>query len=161
MKIWTSNPSRVFKMRIFIAAIVTIPLHGCKAWTLTATLSKSLDGCYTRMLWVVFNINWQQHITNWELYGDLPKVSDKISARRLKPAGHCLWHLELPASSVVFWEPTYGRKGPRQPKLWWMSWRRMLKWQTLTNWGPWCRTRMSGESAIMFDRCQCSSTSIS
>ncbi len=39
------------------------------------------------MLQVVFNISWQQHITNKELYGDLPKVSDKVAARRHKLAG--------------------------------------------------------------------------
>ncbi len=114
-KIWTSNLSSGLKTRIFIAAIETILLYSCEAWTLTAALTKSLDGCYTRMLRVVFNISWQQHITNKELYGDLPKVSDKVAARRLKLAGHCLRHPELPASSLVLWEPTHGRKSQGRP----------------------------------------------
>jgi hypothetical protein len=38
----------------------------------------------------VLNISRQQHITNRELYGELPKVTSKIAARRLKLAGHAL-----------------------------------------------------------------------
>ena len=57
--------------------------HGssCEAWTLTAAPTKPLDGCHTRMLQVVFNTSWQQHITNKEVYSDLPKVSDTVAAR--------------------------------------------------------------------------------
>ena len=49
------------------------------------------------------------------LYGDLPKVADKVTARRLKLVGHCLWHPELPASSLVLWEPTHRRKSQGRP----------------------------------------------
>ena len=69
----------------------------------------SLDGCYTWMLYVVFNISWQLCITNKELYGHL-KVYDKVAARRLKLLGHWLWNPEVPASSLVLWELTHGRK---------------------------------------------------
>ena len=54
-------------------------------------------------------------ITNKELYGDLPKVLDKVAARRLKLAGHCLRHPELPAFSLVLWEPTPRRKSQGRP----------------------------------------------
>ena len=87
----------------------TTLLYSCVVWVLTAALRKSLDGCPTRMLWVVFNICWQQHITNKELYRDLPKVSNKVATRRLKLAFHYLRHPELPA------EPTHGRKNEGQP----------------------------------------------
>ena len=115
-KIWDSNFSKSLKTRMFIASIETILLYGSETWTLTAALTKSLDGCYTRMLYAIYNINQQQqHITNKDLYGEIPKVSDKIAARRLKLAGHCLRHPELPASHVVLWEPTHGRKGRGRP----------------------------------------------
>ncbi len=44
--IWTSNLSRVLKTWIFVAAIETILLYSCEAWTLTARLTKLLDVCY-------------------------------------------------------------------------------------------------------------------
>ncbi len=40
-KIWTSNLSRALKTRIFIAAIETILLYSCEAWTRTTALTVS------------------------------------------------------------------------------------------------------------------------
>ena len=88
-KIWKSTLPRGFKQRLFAATVESVLLYGCEAWTVTPKLSKDLDGCYTRLLRTVFNVNWKQHITNKELYGSLPKVSEKIRDRRLRFAGHC------------------------------------------------------------------------
>ncbi len=77
-KIWISSLPKGLKTWIFVAAIDAVLLYSCEAWTLTH------DGCYIQMLWVVFNISWQQHITSTELYGDLPTVSVKVAARRPK-----------------------------------------------------------------------------
>ena len=92
---------------------------------------------------MIFNISWQQQIINKELYGDLPKVSDKVAGRRLKLAGHCLRH---PEPAVVLWEPSHGRRvrmtsqnHDRQP----MS---TLTWQTLVS-----RIKMRRKSAVMLD----------
>ena len=57
-----------------------------------------------------FDISWKLDVTNKELCGDLPKVSDKVAARRLNLSGHCLRHTELPVSSLLLWDPTLGRK---------------------------------------------------
>ncbi len=42
-------------------------------------------------------------------------VSDTVAARRLKLAGYCLRHPELPVSSLVLWESTPGRKSQGWP----------------------------------------------
>ena len=94
-KIWNSTLPRGFKQRLFAATVESVLLYGCEAWTVTPKLSKDLDGCYTRLLRTVFNVNWKQHITNKELYGSLPKVSEKIRDRRLRFAGHCCRSTEL------------------------------------------------------------------
>ena len=114
-KIWKSTLSKRLKARFFIGAVETILLYGCEAWTLTRTLSKALDGCYTRMLRMVFNISWKDHVTNAELYGDLPRLTDKIAARRLSLAGHCFRHPELPAHHVILWQPKHGKMGVGRP----------------------------------------------
>ena len=44
-----------------------------------------------------------------DLYGDLPRVTDKIRERRMRQAGHCVRHLELEASKLALWEPTHGK----------------------------------------------------
>ena len=102
--------SRDVKLSFFIATVESALLYGCESWTLTSVLEKSLNGCYTRMLRTVFNINWRQCIPNTELYGDLPRVADKIAARRMPLAGHCYRHPELAASGLILWEPTHGHR---------------------------------------------------
>ena len=48
--IWKSNLTDKMKRSFFQAAVVSILLYGCTAWTLTKRLEKKLDGNYTRML---------------------------------------------------------------------------------------------------------------
>ena len=76
---------------------------------MTATLEKTVDGCYTRLLRTALNVHWSAHITNKYLYGNLVKVTDKIRERRLQLAGHITRHPEEIAHNLLFWEPKYGR----------------------------------------------------
>ena len=85
-KIWKSTLPRVTKIKIFQATVESILLYGSETWTVTAKVRKVLDGCYTRLLRTVLDISWQ--LSNNELYGDLPRLSDKIRQRRLQFAGH-------------------------------------------------------------------------
>ena len=79
-------------------------MYGSNTWTLTKSMEKFLDGCYTRMLHMVLNISWRQHITNKELYGDLPKLSETIREARLRIAGQCVRHPEDEACKAVLWQ---------------------------------------------------------
>ena len=45
---------------------------------MTDTLSKRIDGTYTRLLRTALNVSWRQHLTNRQLYGNLPPVSSDI-----------------------------------------------------------------------------------
>ena len=94
-KVWSSTMSREVKISLFLATIKSVLLYGCETWTLTPTMEKSLNGCYTRMLRVVLNVSWEDHITNAVLYGDLPRVENKIAAWQMQLAGHCYRHPEL------------------------------------------------------------------
>ena len=49
-KIWSSNLRRDLKIRLFLATVESILLYGYETWTITKSLSKLIDGCYTRML---------------------------------------------------------------------------------------------------------------
>ena len=107
--VWKSTLPRKSKIRLFTSTVESILLYGCETWTLTKAEEKSLDGSYTRMLRTALNIRWQDHITNEEVYGCLPKVSWKIAERRCRLAGHCVRHPEEEASKTVLWIPTGGR----------------------------------------------------
>ena len=87
-------------------------LYGCEAWTRTTKEQKSLDTYYTRMLRKATNVSWRKKVMNEVLYGNLPRVTDKIRERKLRLAGHCVRHSELEVSDLVLWEITQ-RKSSR------------------------------------------------
>ena len=85
--IWKSDLTDKMKRSFFQAAVVSILLYGCTAWTLTRRLEKKLDGNYTRMLRAILNKSWRQHPTKHQLYGHLPPITKTIKARRTRHAG--------------------------------------------------------------------------
>ena len=89
-KVWVSTLNRKMKVRLFIATVESVLLYGSETWTLTKTMEKQLNGCYTRMLRLALSISWKDHVTNDELYGSLCQVTSKIQKRRLRLAGHCI-----------------------------------------------------------------------
>ena len=103
------------KRKFFVATVESILLYGCEAWTLTKAMEKSLDGTYTRMLRRALNMHWSDRVTNVTLYGGLPKLSNKVAARRLRLAGHCLRHPDLGAHRLILWEPTHGHRCRGRP----------------------------------------------
>ena len=115
-KLWKSSLSREFKLQLFAATVETVLLYGSEAWTVTPKIAKELDGCYTRMLRVVQNVSWKQHMTNTELYRDLPKISQKIKIRRLRFAGHCFRSNEC-VSKLIHWIPKHGSRKPGRPAI--------------------------------------------
>ncbi len=114
--IWKSNMSRKTKINYFRATAEYVLLYGCETWTLTKKLEKSIDGCYTRMLRKALNISWRQHMSNKELYGEIPQVSTTIRRRRLRFAGHCSRNTSDPVSQLLLWEPSQGTRKKGHPE---------------------------------------------
>ena len=103
-------------MRRFRVTVDSVLLYGSETWTVTTKLEKSVNGCYTRMLRTALNVQWQQHMNNQELYGSLPRVSEKIRVRRLRLAVHCARHNEEIASKALLWEPQHGHPNRGRPR---------------------------------------------
>ena len=103
------------KRSFFQAAVVSVLLYGCTAWTLTKRLEKKLDGNYTRMLRAILNKSWQQHLTRRQLYGHLPPVTKTIQARRNRHAGHCWRSQDEIVSDVLLWTRAYGQSKAGRP----------------------------------------------
>ena len=116
-KIWKSDLNRRLKKRLFLSTVEAILLYGAETWTINKTMKKRLDGCYTRMLRMAFDVSWKEKITNEELYGDLPTLSSKVAKRRLKLAGHCIRHPEEEASKLILWEPSRGKRNIGRPAI--------------------------------------------
>ena len=90
------------KIRLFVATVESILLYGSETRTLTESSKKQIDGCYTWMLRIALNVDWKQHKTNKEIYGNPPKATMKIQKRRMRLAGHIHRHPELVANCVLF-----------------------------------------------------------
>ena len=110
--IWKSSLKRELKILLFRATTESILLYGCGTWSLTKQEEKSLDGTYTRMLRMVLNVGWNEHVTNTILYGSLKKVTDTIRTRRLQLAGHVFRDKSSPACHTVTWKPRHGTLRP-------------------------------------------------
>ncbi len=116
-KIWKSNLPRGIKISLLSSAVESVLLYGSDTWTLTEKLSSQLNGCYTRMLRTALNIHWNQLLTNEQLYGSLPKISEKIRIRRLKLAGHCRRSDREIAANLLLWTPKHGQRKQGRPAL--------------------------------------------
>ena len=67
-KVWSSKLRRQLKERLFLATVESVLLYGSETWSLTMTMEKQINGCYTRMLRMAMNVNGKDHITNEELW---------------------------------------------------------------------------------------------
>ena len=116
-KLWKSNLSNDIKIKLFQATVEKVLLYGSEPWAVTRKIGKALDGCYNRMLRAALDISWKSHITNNDVYGDLPKLATKITKRRLQFAGHCKRRKSSTVSSLITWRPTQEiRKAERPTK---------------------------------------------
>ncbi len=116
-KIWKSDLTREIKISLFCSRVESVLPYGSGTWTLSEILTKQLDGCSTRMIQTVLNIHWNQFLTNEQLYGGLPKLSDKIRRRRLTFAGHCRRSENELASKLVLLTPKHGQRKQGRPAL--------------------------------------------
>ena len=113
--IWKSNLTATLKRNFFRAVVESVLLYGSEAWTLTKKLERKLDGTYTRMLRVVFNISWKLHL-NKKLYGNIPTLSKTIRESRTRFAGHCFRSENEIISGVLMWMPAHGFTKRGRPK---------------------------------------------
>ena len=114
--IWKSNLMAILKRNFFRAVVESVLLYGYEAWTLTKKLERKLDGTYTRMLRVVFNISWKLHLTNKKLYGNIPTLSKTIRERRTRFAGHFFRSENEIIRGVLMWMPAHGFTKCGRPK---------------------------------------------
>ena len=67
------------------------------------------------ILRAILNKSWQQHPTNYQLYGHLPPITKTIQVRRTRHAGHCWRSRDELIRDVLLWIPTHGRAKAGRP----------------------------------------------
>ena len=110
-RIWKSNLNRDLKLKIFRACVESILVYNSETWTLTKVMEIKIDGLYTKLLRRVLNVSWRDHVSNQELYGNLPSLSSTIRQRRLRFVGHCFRAENQPVTGLLFWSPSQGKRG--------------------------------------------------
>ena len=99
---------------------VLLPVwHNYKYWS---SITANLPNCVYSSEWVPvvemeLSSPWIHPLTYTRTNARIFRVSDKITARRMRLAGHCQRHQELPASKLVLWEPTHGHRSRGRPTL--------------------------------------------
>ena len=90
-----------------MATVESVLVYGSEAWALIKSLKKQLNGCYTRLLRMVFNVHLKEHVTNEDLYGTMMRVTDKIQECRMRFAGHNIRQAGTPLAKLIHWELTH------------------------------------------------------
>ena len=111
--LWQSNMDEELKINYFLSTVEPVLLYGSETWTLTSKQQQRLDGTYTNMLRRVKNISWRDHATLNRIYGKLPRVSAKLTQRRVQFAGHCYRAEDEIISSLLFWKPSAPNRSNR------------------------------------------------
>jgi hypothetical protein len=71
--------------------------------SLTSTLAKKVDGCYTKLLRYALNHKWSDYAPNSTLYNGLEFVSIRLQEKQLSFAGHCI-RSKQPISDLLLWD---------------------------------------------------------
>ena len=109
--IWKSSLDRDLKIKFFRSCVESILLYNSETWTVTKHMEIQIDGLYTKLLRRVLCVNWSDHVTNKDLYGDIPPLSSTIRQRRMRFAGHCLRAADQPVSKLLFWSSKEAKRG--------------------------------------------------
>ena len=84
-------------------------------WMLTKCMKKKLQGNYTKMLRLILNKSWRQHLTKQQLCSHLPPITKTIQVRQTRHAGHCWKSKDELISNILQWTPSHRQAKARQP----------------------------------------------
>jgi hypothetical protein len=116
--------SKEVKIRLFRSHIESIFLYNCELWTTTKQLINEIDVFQRNMLRKIMEIQWQDRITNNQLY-ERTKVtpwSKTVKKRRLKWYGHLLrLPEETPARAALREARRYVQKPRGGQKITWLK----------------------------------------
>ena len=67
------------------------------------------------MLRAALNVSWREHMSNRELYNNIPRIKSPIREQRMRFAGHCWRSKNELVSDVLLWTPKHGQRSRGRP----------------------------------------------
>ena len=130
--IWNNRNIRTYtKVRIYIAAVLTILLYGCEVWNTTDLQMKRFSVFHYKCLRRILRIKWFHRVRNEEVLrrAKIKPVEAFISASRLRWFGHVS---RMPGERLprflLEWTPKHGQRSRGRPRKTWLnvSWKMHL-----------------------------------
>ena len=120
-RVWNNNMlTNTTKVAVFHACVISTLLYGSESWTMYASQEKKLNSFYMRCLRRIFQISWQDRITNNEVL-DRAKTTSLLTIlrqRRLRWLGHvCRMDDGRIPKDLLYGELVLGRRSVGRPHL--------------------------------------------
>ena len=124
-RVWFNRNIRTnTKIRIYRAAVLTVLLYGCEAWTTTQVQNRRIEAFHQRCLRKILRIQWFKRVSNKEVLerAGIEPISAFIGNGRLRWFGHVV---RMPAArkprQLYNWVPTHGKRSRGRPRKTWSS----------------------------------------
>ena len=120
-RVWTNNKlTEHTKVQVYRACVVSTLLYGSETWTLHAGQERRLNSFHMRCLRRIFNINWQDRISNNAVLerAGVPSLHTLLKQRRMRWLGH-LVRMEdgrIP-KDLLYGELAQGTRSTGRPQL--------------------------------------------
>ena len=124
-RIWYNRNIRTStKIRIYRAAVLTVLLYGCEAWTTTQAQDRRVEAFHQRCLRRILRIQWYKRVTNREVLerSGIEPISAFIGNGRLRWFGHVVRMPEERVPNRLYhWAPIHGKRSRGRPRTAWPS----------------------------------------
>ena len=107
------------KIRIYVAAVLTILTYGCEVWNTTQAQTKRLESFHQYCLRRILKVKWFHRVRNEDVLkrASITSLADMIGSKRLRWFGHVSRMPEdrLP-QYLLDWKPKHGKRSRGRPR---------------------------------------------
>ena len=106
------------------AAVLTVLLYGCEAWTTTQVQDRRVEAFHQRCLRRILRIQWFRRVSNREVLerAGIEPISKFIGNGRLRWFGHLIRMPEDRVPNKLYhWVPSHGKRSRGRPRKTWSS----------------------------------------
>ena len=107
------------KVRIYVAAVLTILTYGCEVWNTTQTQIRRLESFHQYCLRRILKVKWFHKVRNEDVLerASIISLADIIGSKRLRWFGHVsrMPEQRLPVY-LLDWKPKHGKRSRGRPR---------------------------------------------